>query len=51
MQSSVSSAANGFLGGNIVTFVLIAGSAAILGFTGEEDKKDGENSDDSHSQI
>ena len=38
MQYSVKKTADGFLGGSTVSFLLIAGVATYLGFTGENDK-------------
>lgn len=39
MQHSVKKTANAFLGGSTGTFLLIAGVAAYLGFSGEEGKR------------
>lgn len=38
MQHSVKKTADGFLGGSTFSFLLIAGVAAYLGFTGEKEK-------------
>lgn len=55
MQSSVLSTSNGFLSGNIVAFVLIAATAAVLGFTGTGERKDAGEDEEAdvkaHSEV
>lgn len=52
MQSSVTSTSNGFLGGSLTTFLIIAGIASVLGFSGgESSKPHDEESNDSSSEA
>lgn len=49
MQASISSTSNGFLGGSIAAYVLIAVIAAYLGFTGDERKPVDEESNNANN--
>lgn len=53
MQATVSSTSTGFLGGSLASFLVIAGLAAVLGFSGGEGSKpkDEESNNSSSSAI